>query len=122
MMDASALSDNVGAPRQRSVPADEDFKCSVCRDVPTEMKNDGMMLGTPCKVCCKTTIRSGNIGVAGSSEMPTVLEFEGFGERLFVWRSKGMVFEESKTAPITRCRHSTTFTRACEGAWAQDAW
>jgi hypothetical protein len=31
-------------------------------------------------------LTDGHVGVAGSLEMPTVLEFEGHDERLFVWR------------------------------------
>jgi len=44
------------------------------------------MLGTPCQACCKVKLTNGHIGIAGSTEMPTVMEFEGHDARLFVWR------------------------------------
>lgn len=46
------------------------------------------MMGTPCKACCNVKIKSGHLGIAGSTEFPTVLEFPGQEERLFVWRYK----------------------------------
>jgi hypothetical protein len=83
----------VGASSQKALhganPSEKDInKCSACGGNSTGMKADGTMLGTPCKVCCRVKLKNGHIGIAGSTEMPTVLEFEGLNERLFVWRYK----------------------------------
>jgi len=75
-------------------------QCSHCGGRPTGMKADGSILGTPCKACCKVNVKNGHLGIAGSTEMPTVLEFPGMDERLFVWRYKNAwCLKKSKPLP-----------------------
>lgn len=76
-------------PRSPKTQTSRQATCVVCGGLSTSYHpTNGTMMGSPCKVCCKVNLINGHKAVAGSSEMPIVLEFAGQEERIFVWRFK----------------------------------